>query len=219
MKKNMLRIMATVTIMGGLFVSTNVPNVKAEEYPEMIVFNDVPTNHWAYEDIMDLANNKIMLGYGNGKFGFGDNVTREQVAALMYRTLNLKKEGRLKNPYRDIRERSTMFLEEILALTKMGIFKGDEKGNFRPKDSLTRAEMAQIITKAFKFKVKKKHTFKDVPKDHWAKDAISAVQSNHITAGTGDGKFEPNIVVTREQYAQFLYNAVFYFPVKDENYE
>ncbi|WP_324253560.1 S-layer homology domain-containing protein, partial [Bacillus anthracis] len=69
MKKNMLRIMATVTIMGGLFVSTNVPNVKAEEYPEMIVFDDVPVNHWAYDDIMDVVYNKVMLGYGNGKFG------------------------------------------------------------------------------------------------------------------------------------------------------
>lgn len=91
MKKNMLRIMATVTIMGGLLASTNVPNVKAEEYPEMIVFDDVPVNYWAYDDIMDVVYNKVMLGYGNGKFGVGDNVTREQVAAVLYRTLNLKK--------------------------------------------------------------------------------------------------------------------------------
>ena len=96
MKKNMLRIMATVTIMGGLLASTNVPNVKAEEYPEMIVFDDVPVNYWAYDDIMDVVYNKVMLGYGNGKFGVGDNVTREQVAAVLYRTLNLKKEGPLK---------------------------------------------------------------------------------------------------------------------------
>ena len=91
MKKNMLRIMATVTIMGGLLASTNVPNVKAEEYPEMIVFDDVPVNYWAYDDIMDVVYNKVMLGYGNGKFGVGDNVTREQVAAVLYRTLNLKR--------------------------------------------------------------------------------------------------------------------------------
>lgn len=145
MKKNMLRIMATVTIMGGLFVSTNVPNVKAEEYPEMIVFDDVPVNHWAYDDIMDVVYNKVMLGYGNGKFGVGDNVTREQVAAVLYRTLNLKKEGPLKNPYKDISERATFFLDEILVLTKHGIFEGDEKGNFRPAAPVTRAETAQIL--------------------------------------------------------------------------
>ncbi|WP_321124861.1 S-layer homology domain-containing protein, partial [Bacillus cereus] len=31
--------------------------------------------------------------------------------------------------------------KEILALTEMGIFAGDEKGTFRPKASLTRDEM------------------------------------------------------------------------------
>ena len=30
-----------------------------------------------------------MLGYGNGVFGFGDDVNREQVAALIYRVLDL----------------------------------------------------------------------------------------------------------------------------------
>ncbi|MFA1810592.1 S-layer homology domain-containing protein [Bacillus anthracis] len=218
MKKNMLRIMATVTIMGGLLASTNVPNVKAEEYPEMIVFDDVPVNYWAYDDIMDVVYNKVMLGYGNGKFGVGDNVTREQVAAVLYRTLNLKKEGPLKNPYKDISERATMFLDEILVLTKHGIFKGDEKGNFRPAAPVTRAEMAQILTNAFTFEVKKNHTFKDVPNNHWAKNVISALQSNHVIVGTGKGNFEPNTVVTREQYATFLNRAVINFNLKDEDY-
>ena len=36
------------------------------------------------------------------------------------------------------------------------------------------------------------------------------MQSNGIASGTGDGKFEPAKTVTREQYAQFLYNALQY---------
>ena len=52
----------------------------------------------------------------------------------------------------------------ILLLVWPGIFKGDEKGNFRPTAPVTRAEMAQILTNAFTFEVKKNHTFKDVPK-------------------------------------------------------
>jgi hypothetical protein len=56
--------------------------------------------------------------------------------------------------------------------------------------------------------VKAPHNFNDVPTNSWAKDAISAVQSNHIAAGVGEGKFAPDMKVTREQYAQFLYNAI-----------
>ncbi|MGQ0517699.1 S-layer homology domain-containing protein, partial [Bacillus sp. D-CC] len=41
-----------------------------------------------------------------------------------------------------------------LHLTNLGIFKGDENGNFRPKDTLTRAELAQILTKAYELKAK-----------------------------------------------------------------
>ncbi len=61
------------------------------------------------------------------------------------------------------------------------------------------------------------HTFNDVPKTSWAKGAISAVQSNGIASGTSDGKFEPNKTVTREQYAQFLYNALEYKKRLNEN--
>nr|WP_255298694.1 S-layer homology domain-containing protein [Bacillus wiedmannii] len=101
-----------------------------------------------------------------------------------------------------------MFPEEILALTKLGIFQGDDQGNFRPKATLTRAEMAQVITKTFKLDVKAPHNFNDVPANSWATDAISAVQSNAIAIGIGEGKFAPDMKVTREQYAQFLYNAI-----------
>lgn len=90
----------------------------------------------------------------------------------------------------------------------MGVFKGDEHGNFRPKASLTRAEMAQVLTNAFHLKAKSDHTFNDVSTNSWASNAISAVQTNNIAKGVGGGNFAPNMDVTREQYAQFLYNAI-----------
>ena len=47
-----------------------------------------------------------------------------------------------------------MFKKEILALTEMGIFVGDNTGKFRPKDSLTREEMAQILTRGFQLQIR-----------------------------------------------------------------
>lgn len=101
-----------------------------------------------------------------------------------------------------------MFPYEILHLTKIGIFKGDENQNFRPKDTLTRAELAQILVKAYNLKAKRYHTFTDVSEDYWARDAISALQSNNVVAGTGAGKFEPEMFVTRGQFAKFLKKAI-----------
>lgn len=171
-------------------------------------FYDVPTNHWSYPAIMNLADKQIISGYGNGQFGFGDVVTREQVAALIYRALEVSPKPEYTNPYHDLNEESTMFLNEVLALTEMGVFKGDEYENFRPKAALTREEMAQVITNAFQLTNKGQQTFTDVDPKSWANEAISALQSNGISVGTGNGTFEPKMIVTREQFAQFLYNAL-----------
>ncbi|MBJ8055655.1 S-layer homology domain-containing protein [Bacillus cereus] len=219
----LLKSITSLSLIGGALLYTNGSDVKAAEAG---VFSDVPTSHWSYPAIKDLASKNIISGYGNGMFGFGDVATREQVAALIYRVLVPNKQGgtfsndgaryvlkdgsTLNNPYRDIRSGSTMFPKEVLTLTKLGIFKGDGNGGFRPKDSVSRAEMAQIIKNAFQVSAKQKHTFNDVPNGFWAENAISAVQSNGIASGTGDGKFEPAKTVTREQYAQFLYKTLQY---------
>nr|WP_227494831.1 S-layer homology domain-containing protein [Bacillus mycoides] len=206
--------------MGGVAFSAEGATANAEvaakpkpQQASQAIFKDVPAGHWSYEAIQTLAQEEIMLGYGNGVFGFGNNITREQVAALIYRTIDFSEvfeEGDiLENPYKDINEKSTMFLEEILVLTEVGIFNGDGTGNFRPKDTLTRAEMAQVLTVAYELEVKGTQGFKDVPKGHWAYNAINAVGSNGISVGDGTGNFAPNMKVTREQYAQFLFKTIF----------
>lgn len=204
--------------MGGVAFGAEGTTAKAElaakpQQASQAIFKDVPAGHWSYEAIQTLAEQEIMLGYGNGMFGFGHNVTREQVAALIYRALDLDEEfgedEELESPYNDIvDDNSTMFPFEVLAVTELGIFTGDEKGNFRPKDTLTRAEMAQVLTRAFGLQVKGSAGFKDVPKGHWAENAINAVGSNGISIGDGKGNFAPNMKVTREQYAQFLFRAL-----------
>lgn len=124
MSKKLLKTATALTIMGGMLFSAESNNVKAESAPlqktNTIVFKDVPKGHWAYEAIHNLAEQEIILGYGDGIFGFGDNVTREQVAALVYRVFDM--EEQYENPYGDIDENSTSFIEEILALTEIGIF-------------------------------------------------------------------------------------------------
>ncbi|MDA1526908.1 S-layer homology domain-containing protein [Bacillus cereus group sp. TH260-2LC] len=190
-------------------VALQVVMAPATSFASTKEFPDVPKNHWALEAINDLTSKGIIAGYDNGKFGFGDVVTREQVAALMYRALKPEAKSDYKNPYSDISAGTTMFPKEILALTDMGIFVGDDKGTFRPKESLTRAEMSVILQKAFKLEVKAPHTFDDIDATYWwAKEAISALQSNGVAAGNGLGGFDPSGVLTREGYAQLLYKAM-----------
>jgi len=51
-------------------------------------FSDVATNHWAYDSICAAAYAGWINGYGNGKFGPDDQITRAQVVTLLNRVMN-----------------------------------------------------------------------------------------------------------------------------------
>ncbi len=167
------------------------------------IFIDVPKNHWAFDQIMYMAGNKIMTGYGNGYFGAQDNMTREQLAAFLYRYL--KPIDTNENPYTDISD--SPFKKEISALTKRGIFSVNSEKKFNPKNTATRAEIAAVLTKAFDLKVKANYEFNDM-KGHWANESVKALYSNGIANGIGTKNFGPSANVTREQMAMFLYKAI-----------
>lgn len=202
MKKKLLKTTTVFSIMSGVLFGANT-----SASAEVTKFNDVPANHWSTNAINDLANKNIFLGYGNNIFGFGDNVTRGQVARMLYNYLKPNDvDMNFKSSFSDIR--GNMFEKEIKALEKNGIMQGYGNGSFGPEDILTREQLASVLTKAFNLKSKFITTFEDVEKNYWATNAISAVQSNGISIGTGNNNFEPKMVVKREQYVQFLYNVM-----------
>ena len=53
------------------------------------VFKDVPDNHWAIEDIRWVKEKGLMRGDGQGNFGLGKPLTREEVAAVLHRFAKL----------------------------------------------------------------------------------------------------------------------------------
>lgn len=58
--------------------------------------------------------------------------------------------------------------------------------------------------------------FKDVPKDHFAYDAIKWAKEYDIVSGFKDGTFKPNQAVTEQQFAKLLVN---YFDLGEESQE
>ncbi|HDR7718042.1 TPA: S-layer homology domain-containing protein [Bacillus albus] len=194
---------------GTVIASTTLAPLTNVQAENTIEFKDVPEHHWSYKAIMDLQEKNIVSGYGDGRFGFGDNITRGQVARMLYAYLKPADEPNLSNPYKDVKNH--MFEKEILTLSKAGIISGFGDGRFGPDSILTREQLAAVLTNAFHLKATSTTTFKDVNKNYWATNAISALQENKIAAGMGDNMFEPYKIVTREQYAQFLYNAIIKF--------
>ncbi|PIE91747.1 cell surface protein [Bacillus fungorum] len=206
MANTFLKTATALTIMGTSLLGAGAFTAKADN-TDSLKFNDVPANHWSTKAIYGLANRKVVAGYGNGQFGFGDNVTRGQVARMIYAYVKpADADASFKNKFTDIK--GHMFEKEILALAKEGLVAGYGEGKFGPDDILTREQMAQVLTNAFKFKATKTTSFIDVDKNSWAYNAINALEENGVTAGTGSNKYSPQMHVTREQYSQFLYNSI-----------
>ncbi|MGO5129240.1 S-layer homology domain-containing protein [Bacillus cereus] len=206
MANKFLKTATALTIMGTSLLGAGAFTAKADN-TDSLKFNDVPANHWSTKAIYNLTNRKIVQGYGNNIFGFGDNVTRGQVARMIYMYVKpADADANFKNPFTDIN--GHLFEKEILALAKAGLVNGFGDGKYGPDDILTREQMAQVLTNAFKFKSTKTTTFTDVDKNSWALKAISALEENGVTIGTGDNMYSPKMFVTREAYSQFLYNSI-----------
>lgn len=62
-------------------------NVYSPVYLVSEAFSDVPESHWANGYINKVAFLEITLGYGDGRFGPGDNVTYEQAVTMLVRAL------------------------------------------------------------------------------------------------------------------------------------
>lgn len=187
-------------------VIQKVVNEKVAE--EVIEFKDVPKGHWSEKAINHLAKEKLFVGYGNGEFGFGDNITRGQVAVLIQKYLKL--ERNLEEKIKFIDTKGNAYEGAIESVAQAGIMTGYDNGQFRPDGVLTRYEMSVVLQKVFQLKGSEKsvESFTDVPKGHWAEGYVKALADNNISKGDGKGNFLGDDFVTREQYAQFLYNAI-----------
>ncbi len=92
----------------------------------------------------------------------------------------------------------------ILVMQEHGYINGFGDGSFRPDGTLTRAEFVTIINKMYGFSVATENIFSDINPDDWYYNAVLVgVQAGYIK-GMGDGTFEPESPVTREQVCVML---------------
>ncbi|MBU5218128.1 S-layer homology domain-containing protein [Bacillus albus] len=203
-------------LMAGTMTAAMVAGVVAPvaTAAEESAFKDVPKGHWSADAINAMAAKGIISGMGDGLFGFGEDVTRAQVATFMVKAKGIET-GSTKTPFTDVDEKE-WYAQFVAAAEANKIMGGLGDNKFGPKDKLTRAQMAQLLVNAYGFKADEnnKKTFNDIDGLSWAtaKSSIETLASLGLIAGEGEGKFNPNAVVTREQAAQFIYNAMNYNP-------
>ena len=137
MKKKFL-----ITMMTALIVCISSMSFAAAKS-----FSDVPTNHWAYNDVMDLANNGI-LSHDEGTFEGDRAATRYEVAVMIANIYSKKTGTRIEIsshiPFIDLPE-NHWAAAAVCTLESEIIIEGYEDATFLGNRKITRAELEKWL--------------------------------------------------------------------------
>lgn len=96
--------------------------------------------------ILSLVSSNILSGYTDGTFKPNSSITREEMAVILDRTLNLiNLDSTNSYTINDLDSTSVWSKASIEKLSSLGIIRGDNKGNFLPKSNLTYAQSYSAV--------------------------------------------------------------------------
>ena len=113
------------------------------------LFRDVPDGKWFTDAVIWAGQNDIVNGVGDGRFAPNDNVTREQLAAIIYRFaaykhVNTDKKSDITG-YSDYKKIHDYARDAFAWTNEAGLIKGVTDTTLNPRGTATREQFAAII--------------------------------------------------------------------------
>ena len=176
-----------------------------------VPFKDLKNAGDHYPAIEELYNLGIIEGRTSTVFAPQEAATREELALFIANALELDTKN-VKDPgFKDV-PKNSKYYGAIAALNEKDIIKGySSDKTFKPKNPVTRAQVAKMLVLAFELELAETSTtkFKDVNaiKDANTRRYIETLVQHKITNGTGATTFSPGENVKRAQIASFLKRA------------
>lgn len=113
--------------------------------PSRSPFKDVPASAQFYKEIVWLSQQGITTGWGDGTFRPKDRISREAVAAFLYRLSGKPSfTAPSRSPFTDMTSRSK-FYREVTWLASTRITTGWADGTFRPLSNVSREAIAAFL--------------------------------------------------------------------------
>ena len=117
-------------------------------------------------------------------------------------------------PFKDI-SASAWYLEDVQFVYERGLMKGTSDDAFDPNATLTRA---MVVTILYRYEgspdvSELENPFGDVAEGQWYTEAIKWAADNEIVKGIAEGKFAPNALVSRQDFAVILLRYMNYLEV------
>ena len=172
-------------------------------------FADVSEGDWYYEAVRFVQEQGLMNGIGNGNFAPNAQLSRAQLAQILF-----NKEGRPGVNYLltfpDVAGEA-WYTEAIRWTASQGIVGGYGDGTFGPDDPITREQLAVMLWRysGSPAATNKELYFNDTDEiSGFALEALRWAMENGILNGYDDGRLAPKGQATRAQAAQMLKNFI-----------
>lgn len=139
----------TVTTTRGMIVSILYRLEGSPDVSGTPAFTDVASDQWYSNAVVWASAHGIVDGYGNGKFGPNDTITREQMASILYRYAQFKKcdvtASADLSGYADAEHISSWARSAMAWANAEGLITGTSNATLNPTGFASRAEVASIL--------------------------------------------------------------------------
>ncbi len=181
-----------------------VPTQKPEQPAE--AFSDLDGAEWAQEAIYALYDQGIVSGYGDGTFGPGIHIKREEFIKMLVSAYDLL-DAAAEYTFTD-GDKTAWYAPYLASARQAGIASGYADGSFGIGRELTREEMAAMAFRASGMEAggPAETLFTDDSLiAQYAKPAVYAMRDAGVISGMEDGSFAPGDPATRAQAARIIY--------------
>lgn len=169
------------------------------------------SGHWAYSEMTYLINEEIMKGDDTGSYRLNDSVNRAEFATFLVRALELPKVDTA-STFKDVKA-GDWYYDAVNQASYYELIKGDDKGNFKPNDKISRQEMAAMMKRALDhLGIESSPTalgFKDNASiASWAYEDVQRVVSTELMGGQPGNLFAPLAQASRAEAGVVLYRLL-----------
>ena len=112
--------------------------------PPPTSFPDVPTDYWAYPEIMELVKAGAINGYPDGTFKPEFPVTRAEFAKMVVLTLSIPQTTPATPSFSDLNP-AEWYYGYVEGAVEHGLIKGYPDGTFQPQGNITLAEVLTVV--------------------------------------------------------------------------
>lgn len=169
-------------------------------------FRDVSGTSVFYEAITWLRCEQISVGYANGTYAPGQNITRGETAQLLYRFSGETHRPGTSVDFRDVAVNRSAFTA-VSWMKSKGYTTGYANGTFGVDQAISRGELAAFLHRMSGEAggVESTPPFTDMQTTDTFYAPAAWFHATGLVSGYADGSFQPGRAVTRGESAQFLY--------------